>query len=241
MAPPVDAFDLYPLKEFVRVENLRGRELTRPIAKVDRREVKKEKDGEEYWDVEGLIFLDLSPELVKARFPKKIALNATNRKALETMFGTKDIQKSWVGKRITLGSRSDFRPDVLRNAPCLRIVGSPDIEESMSFEITKRVGFKTIKVSHQLTRTVTKDQAPPVTEPAPAREYVNQAISGLEVSPTLDALKETAADVSKSKPWTPAQRKEIGAAVNKRRKELEAEAAIGVPDESPDEEPGGEE
>ncbi len=83
----------------------------------------------------------------------------------------------------------------------------------------------------------------PSTEPAPepAREYVNQAISGLEVSPTLDALKETAADVSKSKPWTPAQRKEIGAAVNKRRKELEAEAAIGVPDESPDEEPGGDE
>ena len=88
----MDANDLFPDSEFLKsedVENMGGEwELT--IKSVGRREY--ERDGK--MDIKGLLSF--------AETEKQLATNSTNTHTLTAMFGGKDIDKVWVGKKIIL-------------------------------------------------------------------------------------------------------------------------------------------
>ena len=150
LSEPVDATDLYPPKEFIKSEHLRGRELTLPVVKIERREIKDQKGD---WKIEGLVTFGLTPELIDEKCPAKLSLNATNRKALEAMFGTFDIQKTWIGKRVTLHTDTDYRPDIRRRGPCIRIKGSPDISEPVTYVIVKKTAQGISSATHEAVPT----------------------------------------------------------------------------------------
>lgn len=146
LPPPKDAVDLYPEGEWLKYQHLRGTEPTLTIASVGRREnlqrVKNQETGkyEERWKIEPYVIWEQTDRMKRARIPCKSSLNVTLRKSLEAMFGESDIQKNWCGKRVTLTTGRDFRPDIGKIGPCVRIKGSPDISEPVSFSIKKKQG-----------------------------------------------------------------------------------------------------
>jgi hypothetical protein len=85
------------------------------------------------------VIFQRSEKMKAAKIPGKLTLNVTLRKSLETMFGGTEIQKNWVGKRVTLYTGRDYRPDIKAIGPCIRIKGSPDISSPVSFVITKKL------------------------------------------------------------------------------------------------------
>ena len=88
----MDANDLFPPSQYLRSEDVElVGEMQLTISGVARKEFvddngKKEVKGD-------LSFVETE---------KKLSINITNTNTLITMFGTKDIDKNWIGKSITL-------------------------------------------------------------------------------------------------------------------------------------------
>lgn len=75
---------------FVSAVELKGRDVTVTIEKVERNELPREGSSKK----------DVLPVLSFIETPKKMVLNKTNASSIVTMYGAQ--AKEWVGKRITL-------------------------------------------------------------------------------------------------------------------------------------------
>lgn len=104
---PTDWDELYPGR-FVKVGELKGKNVTLRIADVDLEELGMDADKK----TKGVISFE--------KTPKKLALNKTNGLCIREMFGKK--LSDWIGKRITLF------PSTWNGEDCIRIWGSPDID-----------------------------------------------------------------------------------------------------------------
>lgn len=131
-AKPVDFDQLYPGR-FIKAAELLGKKVTVTISDVS---------------LEGLIGED-GAEKAKAilsfrESEKKMVTCKTNGLCLREMFGRK--VDAWVGKRVTLFE------DTWNGEPCIRIWGSPDIQEEMDVTVTlpRRRPFK--KTMHKVDR-----------------------------------------------------------------------------------------
>lgn len=51
---------------------------------------------------------------------KPLKLNATNTKAIVALYGT--IGANWHGKKICLGLKTEYRPDLRGQGPCVRVL-----------------------------------------------------------------------------------------------------------------------
>lgn len=154
--PDYDYDQLFP-NRFVKAGLLQGKAVTLTIAQVKLEELPDEK-GKNGKRVKGIVsFRERDLELV---------LNKTNGECLKGMFGRKT--GAWEGKRITIYPKmvDAFGDEVL----AIRIMGSPDIERDMRFDV--RVGRKTASITMKKTATKTKAPAPPP-EPELVEEEVD--------------------------------------------------------------------
>ncbi len=133
---PVDFDQLYPGR-FIKAGELLGKKVTLTIAEVDTEELMGE-DGNK----------KIKATLAFKETEKMHVMCKTNGVCLRDMFG-KDLS-AWVGKRVTLF------PDTWNGEPCIRVWGSPDIEEEIEVTVTlpRRRPFK--KTMHKVE---TKDKA----------------------------------------------------------------------------------
>lgn len=129
-AKPVDFDQLYPGR-FIKAGELLGKKVTLTIADVD---------------LEDLIGEDGKPK-VKATLAfreteKMHVMCKTNGVCIKEMFG-KEIA-NWIGKRVTIF------PDTWNGEPCIRVWGSPDIEQEVEVTVTlpRRRPFK--KTMHKV-------------------------------------------------------------------------------------------
>lgn len=128
---PVDFDQLYPGR-FIKAGELLGKKVTLTITDVD---------------VEDLMGEDNKPKakatITFRETEKQHVMCKTNGICLKAMFGKK--LADWVGKRITIF------PDTWNGEPCIRIWGSPDIQQEMDVEIAlpRRRPFK--KTMHRVT------------------------------------------------------------------------------------------
>jgi hypothetical protein len=111
---PVDWDELYPGR-FLKAGELHGKKVTLTISDITTEELV----GDSGKKVKGI--------LAFKETPKAIALNRTNGTCLREMFGRK--LSEWIGKRITIF------PGEWNGEPCIRIWGSPDIQQDMSIEV----------------------------------------------------------------------------------------------------------
>lgn len=128
---PVDYDQLYPGR-FIKAGELLGKKVTLTITDVDLEDLMGE-DGKEK-----------AKAIVSFReTQKKLVTCKTNGICLREMFGKQ--LANWVGKRVTLF------PDTWNGEPCIRIWGSPDIEEDLEVQIAlpRRRPFK--KTLHRVT------------------------------------------------------------------------------------------
>lgn len=88
------------------------------------RDVKKMKQGGETWGV--IEFVE--------EWAKPLKVNTTHKRALILMFGERDT-KDWHGKRIDLYAKPGSYPNGKKVA--VRIKGSPDITQTLSFSVKK--------------------------------------------------------------------------------------------------------
>lgn len=114
MKKPVDYDELYPGR-FLKAGELLGRKVTVTISSVDL-DMLESDSGKK---VKGVVSFKETQ--------KQLALNRTNGICLREMFGRQIPQ--WEGKRITLF------PDEWNGEPCIRIWGSPDINEDRKIQI----------------------------------------------------------------------------------------------------------
>ena len=88
----MDANDLFPPSQYLRSEDVDAAgEMLLTITKVERKEFTND-DGKK----------EIKGDLSFAETEKKLSINVTNTNTLISMFGSKDIDKIWVGKSITL-------------------------------------------------------------------------------------------------------------------------------------------
>ena len=88
----MDANELFPPSQYLRSEDVDAAgEMLLTISKVERKEFVDDAGKKE---VKG--------DLSFAEIEKKLSINVTNTNTLVSMFGSKDIDKNWVGKQITL-------------------------------------------------------------------------------------------------------------------------------------------
>lgn len=85
--------DLFPASKFLKSEDVEaaGGEVTLTISKVERKEYEDEAGKKE---VKGV--LSFSDD------ERQLSLNVTNTNVLVTMYGGNDIDKHWIGKKVTL-------------------------------------------------------------------------------------------------------------------------------------------
>ena len=90
----MDTNDLFPESKYLKSEDVEqaGGELLLTVTSVARKEYTDEASGKK--EVKG--------ELTFQEVEKKMALNVTNTNVMASMFGSKDIDKAWIGKQITL-------------------------------------------------------------------------------------------------------------------------------------------
>lgn len=84
--------DLFPSSKFLKSEDVEaaGGEVTLTISKVERKEYEDEGKKE----VKGVLSF--------ADDERQLSLNVTNTNVLVAMYGGQDIDKTWVGKKVTL-------------------------------------------------------------------------------------------------------------------------------------------
>jgi hypothetical protein len=111
---PVDWDELYPGR-FIKAGDLKGKNVTLVISAVRVEELVGDKGPQ----MKGIINFE--------KTDKALALNKTNGLCLRAMFGRK-VQE-WVGRRVTL-FESTWDGD-----QCIRIYGSPEIEQDMQVTI----------------------------------------------------------------------------------------------------------
>jgi hypothetical protein len=141
---PVDWDDLYPGR-FLKAADFKGKPVTLTISEVKIEELIGEKGPQ----IKGVISFD--------KTEKQWALNKTNGLCLKDMFGKKVQQ--WVGKRVTLF------PSQWNGDDCIRVWGSPDIEEE--HEVTIALPRKRpFQMTMHKTETK-KATAPEQPKPAP--------------------------------------------------------------------------
>lgn len=127
---PVDFDQLYPGR-FIKAGELLGKKVTLTISDVDLEDLMGE-DGKE--KVKAIVsFRETEKKLVTCK---------TNGICLREMFGK--VLADWPGKKVTLF------PDTWNGEPCIRIWGSPDLEEDIEVTVTlpRRRPFK--KVMHRM-------------------------------------------------------------------------------------------
>lgn len=146
---PVDFDELYPGR-FLKAGELQGKQATLTITSVDLDEL----EGDNGKKIKGVISFD--------KTPKQLCLNKTNGICIRAMFGRK--LADWVGKRITLF------PSTWNGDDCIRIWGSPDIEQDE--EITVQLPRKRpIKMTmHRVTRPVGPQPPPGPPEREPGED-----------------------------------------------------------------------
>jgi hypothetical protein len=123
---------------YIGADDLQGRPAVLTVVKVVTRELLTEKGEPE---VRGVV------RFKEAR--KELIVNVTNAMCLAAMFG--DNPQNLVGKRVTIAPEMDRLQG--KTVPCVRVVGSPDIERDMDVPI--KLPRKATKV-RRLTRTVAK-------------------------------------------------------------------------------------
>lgn len=106
--------DLYPSR-FIKAGNLDGRKVTLTIKDYDR-EMLEGEDGAKSKAI--ISFVETDRQLVACK---------TNGLCMKRMFG--DDLKAWVGKKVILF------PSIWNGEPCIRVWGSPDIAEQLTFEV----------------------------------------------------------------------------------------------------------
>lgn len=110
----MDFDKLFPGR-FIKAADLNGKEVTLTISAV----VTDELIGDKGTEVKGLVSF--------AGKKKQLVLNKTNGLCLKQMFGRES--DDWVGKRVTI------YPTTFNDEPCIRVKGSPDIEQDISFDL----------------------------------------------------------------------------------------------------------
>lgn len=153
LAKPVDWDELYPGR-FIKVGELKGKQVTLKITDVDLEELV----GDKGQQIKGVISFE--------KTPKKLALNKTNGLCLREMFGKK--LPEWIGKRITLF------PSQWNGEDCIRIFGSPDIPADKEITISlprKRPFAMTMHKTGPSGKVAPASAAaPPADEPPPSDE-----------------------------------------------------------------------
>jgi hypothetical protein len=139
---PTDWDEMYPGR-FLKVGELKGKHVTLKIADVDLEELVGDKGAQ----TKGVISFE--------KTPKKLALNKTNGICLREMFGRK--LQEWVGKRVTLF------PSQWNGEDCIRIWGSPDLDEDK--EIIVQLPRK-----RPMKMTMHKVSAPTAVKPKPTED-----------------------------------------------------------------------
>ena len=151
LSPPEYLADLYPPSQYLKVNVLRGRDVTLEIESVHRREVEDEKTGQP--KIEGYVVFKRTPRMEAAQTPNQLTLNKTLGKSLAAMFGEK--VSNWTGKRATLTPARDMGVGG-KLVDCIRMKGSPDITEPVTFTIKRK---KRKPVLHTMVPTGTKDES----------------------------------------------------------------------------------
>lgn len=120
---PTTYDELYPGR-FLKAADLKGKKVNLVIADVELEELQGD-DGKKVKCI--ISFQGKNKKLVACK---------TNGFCIKEMFG-KEIA-NWIGKRVTLFE------DLWNGEPCLRVWGSPDIQESLEVEISlpRRRPFK---------------------------------------------------------------------------------------------------
>lgn len=111
---PVDWDDLYPGR-FIKATDFKGKQITLRISDVRIEEL----IGDKGKQVKGVISFE--------KTEKQWCINKTNGICVKAMFGSKVQQ--WVGKRVTLFA------GVHNDAPCIRVWGSPDIDNDFDLVV----------------------------------------------------------------------------------------------------------
>jgi hypothetical protein len=111
---PVDWDELYPGR-FLKAADFKGAKVTLTIAEVKLEELIGDKGPQ----IKGVMSFE--------KTEKQLALNKTNGICLKELFGKK-VQE-WVGKRVTLF------PSTWNGDDCIRVWGSPEIEEDKEVTI----------------------------------------------------------------------------------------------------------
>jgi hypothetical protein len=117
MKKPQTFDDLYPSR-FLKAGNFNGKKVTLTLRDYEHEELVGE-NGEKR----------IKTIFHFAETPRSLVACRTNGECVKAMFGT-DL-KAWIGKRIT------FFPSTWNNEPCIRVWGSPDIEQD--FDTTIRL------------------------------------------------------------------------------------------------------
>lgn len=217
LSEPLDAADLYTPSVYIKAAFLRGKDCTWKLVGVSRREVVKKKKGEpDKTVIEGLLEFDTGEEDGR-RNPHILALNVTNRKAFEAMFGERQIQKTWVGKWATLTTGKARNPGTGKTEPCVRVRGSPDIDGGLEYGVTKLVNGSPIVTTHKLIKT----ESPKGANVAPERNPEQVAGYQKLLAEAIDAKAvDDIAAAAKQAEWHPLDKREVGAAFKQRREEL---------------------
>ena len=126
---PMSFDDLYPSR-FLKASDLKGRDVTKTIRTVTLEELGEAKDAK--------------PKVIITfeGAKKQWVVPRTCGEALKAMFGAKDVDVTWPGKRVTLFARvvDSFGGEV----EAVRVRGSPDITRRIQASIQR--GQKTIRV-----------------------------------------------------------------------------------------------
>jgi predicted YcjX-like family ATPase len=159
MAKDVQDFDeLYPGR-FIKAGDLKGRDVTLTIAKVQVEELEGSKK-----QMKGIVSFKESP--------RELVLNRTNGECIKALFGRKLAE--WVGKRITIYPAA-IQSDLADLA--VRVRGSPDIAADVTFMLSlarKRPRSVTLKKTGAGGKAAPQTSSEPEPEPQPEKEVADE-------------------------------------------------------------------
>jgi hypothetical protein len=184
--------ELYPGR-FLKAGLFNGQPATFTIKDIAREELEGEKGPE--------------PKIVMsfAETPQPLVLAKVNAVAIKAMFGPQVTE--WIGKRVTFYGTTTIMPlPTRKDEPCIRVWGSPDIDEEIRCEWTpprKRKLVQTLKpvISATLQAALAKVEA-------------------ATAAADLEAIMARAAQLTEAGKLSPAEFAKIGAAIDSRSTEL---------------------